>query len=142
MLTRHESKLSGMPSTFGQRLELALKLAEKDRSALAEATDLTVQAIGQVIQGKTKALTAENSAKAARFLKVDSYWLATGEGKPRPVGATVAGPDQWPFQRLALDRFLQLTENQQRGIEDSLIKQVDAFLGPAPVKSKAHRKAA
>ena len=131
-----------MPSTFGQRLELALKLAEKSRNELAEAADLTVQAIGQVIQGNTKALTAENSAKAARFLNVDSYWLATGKGKPRPVEATTEAPDRWPFQRLALDRFLQLTQNQQRGIEDSLIKQVDAFLGPAPVKSKGHRKAA
>lgn len=72
-------------NNYGERLVKALQIAERDRQQLADGIHISVQAIGQVIAGKTKALTAENSAKAARYLKVDGFWLATGMGKPRPV---------------------------------------------------------
>jgi len=51
---------------------------------LAAAIGATPQAISQVLSGSTRALTAENSARAARFLQVDAHWLATGEGAPQP----------------------------------------------------------
>jgi len=68
-------------NTYGRRLEQALHLAGSSRKDLCRAIGVTLQALGQVLSGKTKALTSENSAKAARFLRVDHYWLATGEGK-------------------------------------------------------------
>ncbi len=74
---------------YGQRLEHAIKLAKSSRNAVAEATGRSVQAIGQVIRGETGSLTAENSARAAKALGVDHFWLATGEGEPRPK---TAGP--------------------------------------------------
>lgn len=74
--------------SYGKRLERALKLAGKERKELADNINVSVQAIGQVIVGKTAALTAENSARAAKFLKVDHHWLATGEGVAHPpIGA-------------------------------------------------------
>lgn len=69
-------------NTYGERLEEALKIAGRERKELCAAVGITLQALGQVISGKTKALTAENSARAARFLQVDHFWLATGEGAP------------------------------------------------------------
>lgn len=69
---------------YKERLAHAIKLAGSDRQALATGVDVSVQAIGQALNGSTRALTAENSAKAARFLEVDAHWLATGEGEPRP----------------------------------------------------------
>lgn len=74
--------------TYGQRLAHAIELARVDRAKLATAIGVSVQAVGQVIKGVTKALTADNSARAARFLRVDHFWLATGEGEPRPPGLT------------------------------------------------------
>lgn len=74
-----------MKETYGIRLEKAIAIAEVEREDLADAMNITVQAISQVIVGRTKALTAENSAKAAKFLNVDHYWLATGIGSPRPA---------------------------------------------------------
>ena len=70
---------------YQSRLKTAMKLAHADRRALAEALGISVQAVGLVLTGQSKALTAENSAKAARFLAVDPHWLATGEGEPRPL---------------------------------------------------------
>jgi transcriptional regulator with XRE-family HTH domain len=67
--------------SYGKRLGEALTFAKKERKELADALEVSVQAIGQVLIGKTAALTAENSARAARFLKVSHFWLATGEGE-------------------------------------------------------------
>lgn len=68
---------------FGTRLERALELAGESQRSLAAELGISVQAVGQVVNGRTKAMTAENTAKAARFLQVSPLWLATGEGHPR-----------------------------------------------------------
>ena len=70
-------------SSFADRLKAAM--GETSRDALAKALDISVQAIAQVLKGTTRALTAENTVKAARFLGVDAYWLATGKGSPELV---------------------------------------------------------
>lgn len=66
--------------TYGNRLNQALAHAKKTRGQLAEAIGLSVQSVGQVIKGDTRAFTAENNAYTAKFLRVSSYWLATGKG--------------------------------------------------------------
>lgn len=68
-------------STFAERLKAAMG-TRFTRDELATACGITVQAVAQVLKGTTKALTAENTARAARLLGVDWYWLATGEGSP------------------------------------------------------------
>ncbi|AOG21647.1 LexA family protein [Acidovorax sp. RAC01] len=83
--------------SYGQRLKEALDHSGRGRKELAEAIGRSVQAVGDVLNGKSKAFTAENNAKAAEFLKVDSFWLATGNGEmkavpqsnvtPAPIGA-------------------------------------------------------
>lgn len=73
--------------TYGKRLEKSLLAANKTRKELAAALECKVQAIGMVITGAGKAersLSGKNNVKAAKFLKVDSYWLATGAGDPKP----------------------------------------------------------
>lgn len=74
---------------FAHRLAHAMELAGLPKyggaSQLARAIGTTPQATLQVLKGETKSLTAENTAKAARFLKVDWFWLATGQGQPRPA---------------------------------------------------------
>lgn len=71
-----------MDNQFGTRLGEAIKLAGKDRQEVADAIGISVQALSQLIIGKSKSATAENTAKAAKALGVDFYWLATGQGKP------------------------------------------------------------
>lgn len=78
-------KVTGMD--YGARLVMALALADESRDALAKALGVSVQAISQVITGTTRAMTAENTLKAARFLGVNPYWLATGEETPRDAQA-------------------------------------------------------
>jgi transcriptional regulator with XRE-family HTH domain len=65
---------------FRERLTAAMKRANVNGAELGRAIGVTSQAISLILSGTSRALTAENTAKAARFLKVDHYWLATGEG--------------------------------------------------------------
>lgn len=137
MLSYIESKLSRMTSTYGTRLAEALGLADKDRQQLADAIGVSVQAIGQVIAGKTKALTAENSERAARFLRVDPFWLATGEGAPTKLDS--AGAIDWPFLRVTAQQWEDLPVAERSRIEGFVEAVV---LGATTVKSKADHKAA
>ena len=82
-------------STYGERLAQAMKrakLTERDARAKLAAgitqlgTDISVQAIGQVLTTPGRAFSAEVSAQAARFLRVDHYWLATGIGEIQRPG--------------------------------------------------------
>lgn len=104
---------------FAQRLALAMELAGLPKyggaSQLARAIGTTPQAPLQVLKGESRALTAENTARAARFLKVDWFWLATGEGRPQ------ASLDD----ETALDvgwRFARLTEAKQRLLLERLVE--------------------
>jgi len=100
--------------SYGERLDHALKLAKTDRKSLGAAISLSVQAIGMVIRGESVALTAENSARAAKFLRVDHYWLATGDGQPRP-------DEGWPFRAFTSEQFYRLDESLREEIEDRLL---------------------
>lgn len=100
--------------TYGTRLAYALEREEKSRADLADALDVSVQAIGQVITGGrsgSQTFTAANHMKAARFLKVSPDWLATGDGDMRPSNV-------WPFERLQPDHVRLLSAKDRRTVEN------------------------
>lgn len=106
-----------MKGTYGSRLDNALKMRRKSRKELAKCLDISVQAIGQVINGPTVALTAENHEKAARFLRVNGYWLATGEGDSQPL------PAGWPFPKLDAAKVLNLSREDLIRVETLLLRE-------------------
>lgn len=70
---------------YWERLSAALAHAQSSLKQLQENLGVSYQAMKKLEDGKTKSLSAQNSARAAQFLQVDSHWLATGEGKMIPV---------------------------------------------------------
>lgn len=75
-------------TTFAERLADAIDHAKTSRKALAKAlkspgsvNGVSEQAIGQLLAGTSKSMSAQNTARAARFLGVDLYWFCTGEGQ-------------------------------------------------------------
>lgn len=77
-------------SDFSDRLRLAMELSQVSAPQLARSLvdqqgglGVSRQAVYQALKGDTRALSAENCARAARAMRVDMYWLATGEGVPR-----------------------------------------------------------
>lgn len=43
---------------------------------------ISVQAVGAIVNGKSKSATAENNVSAAAYFGCDANWLATGKGEP------------------------------------------------------------
>lgn len=78
-----------------------------------------MQAVGDVINGKSKAFTAENNAKAAEFLKVNSFWLATGDGSMmsdvQPPAHPAPAPHEAPSETPGAKPDLVITEYDTGG---------------------------
>lgn len=99
--------------SYGKRLQQALERAKKDRAALAAELGVSVQAVGQVITGGrsgTQTFTAENNSKAARFLRIDPNWLATGDGPMVSSGL-------WPFALLTPEQLQELPPQHLETVE-------------------------
>lgn len=72
---------------YSERLKAAMAEAKPTPvkiPELARALGISYQAVRKVLQGGR--LTAENNIAAARYLRVNSEWLATGKGERAPSG--------------------------------------------------------
>jgi transcriptional regulator with XRE-family HTH domain len=67
-------------STLAERLELALKNADKKSADLARACEVKPPSVSDWLSGKTKKMEGANLLMAAEFLNVEPWWLATGIG--------------------------------------------------------------
>ena len=122
---------------YKDRLQKSLELAGKTVPELARYLEVSPQAIYQQLKGGKSGdgqMYAENSAKTARFLKVDHFWLATGIGEARPQNA----PSE---TAMALaHRFDKMTDEQQQTIRTLMSvyappapdKRVEQFITPPP----------
>lgn len=99
---------------YSDRLNEGMRLAKKSKQNLADHLGISYQAVKKAIDGKTSALNAENSARAARYLGVDSHWLATGEGEPTPR-------DAWPFETFGPEDYYRLDAKLRLEMEDRLL---------------------
>ena len=63
------------------RLRSAMERASVSNRAVAEATGMSVQGVGQILGGQTKSLSAASCVRIAEYLGVRPFWLATGEGE-------------------------------------------------------------
>lgn len=118
---------------YVERLELALKHAQVTPKDLQLHLGVSYQAMKKLMDGVSKSLSAENHARAARFLGVNSYWLATGE-----EGMTSTSPydsnagesvrllarekmaeyqSEWPFTQLTPADFRRMNQRQRDLIE-------------------------
>lgn len=50
---------------------------------VADGIGISYQGVKRVLEGKSRAFSAENNSKAAKFLNVRADWLATGDGAMR-----------------------------------------------------------
>lgn len=121
-----------MEGTYSERLNHAMVLAgltgRDARAKLAEGLGVTVQAVGQVITSPNRSFSAEISAKAARFLRVDHYWLATGEGEPRPKSAVSAEAMEFARRYDKLDaegraKFSAAIVLARKGVSDEQVER-------------------
>ena len=67
------------------RFQQAMRESGKTEQQIADHLDVSYQAVRKLMTGGTKMLNAANNVKAARFMGVDSEWLATGVADPERV---------------------------------------------------------
>lgn len=91
---------------YASRLQKAIDdMPGMTASLLASKMGVTYQGVKKVLDGRSKAFSAENNTKAARALKVNSDWLATGRGErsvdadqvASPASTQRGAPTAWPF---------------------------------------------
>lgn len=129
-------------ANYWERLSEAMAHAGVSLKTLQDHLGVSYQAIKKVADGKTKSLTAENNAEAARFLGVNSYWLATGKEAmsqserydagtyclTERLHAKEAQPSYraahvWPFDSIAPAEYDCLSE-RQKGVVEGYIKRL------------------
>lgn len=82
------------------------------RTRLAAELGVSYVAVKKVLDGLTRAFTAENNSRAAAFLGVNPDWLATGEGEMLPPTgqrqeASNVLPAQIGMRRVPLINYVQ-----------------------------------
>lgn len=105
---------------YSERFNEAMKLRSVSTSMLAKELGITYQAIKKILDGKSAALSAENNAKAAKYLQINSYWLATGEESMALQESSATPPLAVLIQRLS--RELQHVDAANRPLLAHAIK--------------------
>jgi transcriptional regulator with XRE-family HTH domain len=114
--------------TYGDRLQQAMQAAKVDRKELARHLGVSVQAVGQVITGDTKAFDATNHTKAFLRLRCDPLWLATGKQSRPNLSAVQAEeppapwPSRWQFRVLDIELFERLPAPDKLVVEGAWIE--------------------
>lgn len=103
----------GAPTEYKDRLEAGMKAANVDAKALALHVGVSYQAIKKVLVGSSGMLRADNNVLAARYLQVNSEWLATGEGEQMPNQG-------WPLTAELLARLHNINADQRLKAENQL----------------------
>lgn len=114
----------GAMGEYGRRLGKALLGAKRSRAELADACGISVSAIGHVISGRAGSLSAENNARAAVFLGVDPFWLATGETLPNAAKQPMPFRDLSSLEAQLITLFRQLNAGEQ----EAVVVEVDAIV--------------
>lgn len=108
---------------YKDRIAEAMERANVSPQQLAEKLDISYQAVMKVLSGASKMMKADNNVKAAKFLKVDSEWLATGDGQQH-------GPRVWPFSGELLEVARQAAASDLRKAENAARNALD--MDPLP----------
>lgn len=94
--------------SYSLRLQQALSAANKTRKDLAAAVGCSVQNIGMILtnaKGTDQQFSAVHHAKAAKFLKVDAHWLATGAGEMSMTPGDAGGRIKHANEELVIPQF-------------------------------------
>jgi transcriptional regulator with XRE-family HTH domain len=124
-------------STLADRLRAAMAAYDSEpevtQAELARACGVKPPSVNGWLNGKSKFLRGENLLKAARALKVDQDWLATGRGPMRRVEINLPAGSNWaetldPAARTPDEQRLlaahRLSGPEGRGALDDLATQL------------------
>lgn len=100
------------------------------QAALAAAVGKPANYISRILNGSKK-LGEELVREFEVSLGMPPYWFDQRERR-----------DQWPFPTVSSEKFASLTEDQKKGIEQWVARQVEAYATDIDPKRAASEKAA
>jgi transcriptional regulator with XRE-family HTH domain len=100
---------------FGERMKLALTLADMTPAQLASRIEVTPQAVGRWLRDEVDDIMSHHLFNAAKAMEVDAEWLSTGSGEPRPNNGTLSFTG-----RLLAEKIGTKSEATQRLLNDLL----------------------
>lgn len=133
--------------TYGARLQIAMDEAKVNRKTLAGKLGISVQALGQVLGGKPKALDALHHTEAALYLRCDALWLAAGGRKPTGAPLTAeqerATYDHLPAGLRTLERDIvlsvrELPKRRQTEIRDAVMAEARQYIADMRELAERH----
>jgi len=110
-------------STLQDRIREALDKAEMKPVDLAKMCGVERATVSFWVRGQTKSIKGDNLTRAARALRVDPHWLATGERRPNSSVLHAKETNTSAEYRL-LQKFSAMTEEDQ----NRTIAIIDVFL--------------
>lgn len=83
-------------------------------AGLSAAIEVEYQAVAKVLKGGSKSMSAENCAKAAKYMRVSIYWLILGEGGMDDVSDI---KDDWPFPGVDKSEYEKLSPSDRAMVQ-------------------------
>ena len=124
-------------STLAERLREAMDAAGIKQVEVARAAGIKPPSVADWLNGKTKNIRGANLVMVAQLLNVSEAWLADGVlPRERKLDS------DWPFPRIAKQRYYALSEAQRAGIEEWVARQVEAYTDDPIIKSTGGTRAA
>lgn len=120
---------------FCERLDQAMKRAGVSEHQLAKHLGISYQGVKKALSGGRNGkseMTASNNSKAARFLRVDPDWLATGAGN--------MDEKVWPFERVTREQIDALAPNDRAAVEGAMMFAMAQVGAASNVTSKPETK--
>lgn len=105
--------------SYAERLALAMNEQRMHPQTLANHLDLSLQAVRKVLGGHSAAFSVPNHFKAAEILRVDAYWLATGEGK-------MVSEKVWPFVLTTPEQIQKLNSDNLEIVQNLALQLLKA----------------
>ena len=124
--------------TVGERVKTIRKEYGLTMDRFGKRLGITKAGISRIESGVTN-LTPQMAKSIAREFGISEEWLKTGEGEMRPATASGAAAEiagrlgLGPWATQALERFMDLKENEQILFLDILEKILDPSESPAPL---------
>lgn len=117
-------------STLAERLKQAMEDAGVKQVDIARAAGIRPPSVADWLNGKTKNIRGANLVSVAQLLNISEAWLADGTlPKERSLDS------DWPFPRIPKEQYYQLTASQRDGIEEWVLRQVEAYATVPPSKN-------
>lgn len=120
-------------ATYGQRLQFALDVRQKTRKQLADHLVISVQAVGDVINGKSNAFSSRNHTRTVSWLHINHEWLQEGVGEMDASNVREGPAQRRPLPVISWVQAGKLTDvddNYHPGEADEWFTLYETNVGP------------